>query len=433
MPSYTQYMRQMAVMDASDDDIESWITVKGNHIPIKKGQSKEDAVKSFIAGKKKNLVENHNSLVEAMNLEEKGYFKKDPRKRDSITQSAIEMGKEEKNLEELMEFGVKEGNAAKKEYPAEFETVRKNAKANPNLYGGKYTQKSKSDAYKEYKADTGKKENGRYERPTHISEPLKDVVAETKAKMENKKSASEPKTYTWHNDAGHGWLEVPIEEVRQSGIEVSSASYMDNKNAYLEEDLDAQNFLKAYKEKNGHDLKYIEKNYTDYADNIRNLESYKADKEIPVENPTPEQVEEAVNNFFEEETEKREKKIAEREKQESNTGNNFFNNMNAGLQSFINMTGYEPKTTFWSDFSIAEPFGEKAIRDTYKRAFKEWKNNKEYVTELVMMLNWKIWHHNDKGHDALAHLYDELWREADEWCMKNLKGDDLKYYIRQTD
>ena len=50
MPSYTQYMRQMAVMDA-DDDIESWITVRGNHIPIKKGQSKEDAVKSFIEKK----------------------------------------------------------------------------------------------------------------------------------------------------------------------------------------------------------------------------------------------------------------------------------------------------------------------------------------------------------------------------------------------
>ena len=45
MPSYTSYIRQMAVMDA-DDDIQ-WITVKGNHIPIKKGQSKEDAVKSF--------------------------------------------------------------------------------------------------------------------------------------------------------------------------------------------------------------------------------------------------------------------------------------------------------------------------------------------------------------------------------------------------
>ena len=51
MPSYTQYMRQMAVMDANDDDIESWITVKGNHIPIRKGQSKEDAVKSFVESK----------------------------------------------------------------------------------------------------------------------------------------------------------------------------------------------------------------------------------------------------------------------------------------------------------------------------------------------------------------------------------------------
>ncbi|MBP5789220.1 MAG: hypothetical protein J6W29_03195 [Neisseriaceae bacterium] len=113
MPSYLSYKRQMAVLDADDTEIESWITVRGNHIPIRKGQSKEDAVKSFIAGKKKNLVENHNSLVEAVKLEEKGYFKKDPKKRDSITQSAIEMGKEEKNLEELMEFGVKEGNAAK--------------------------------------------------------------------------------------------------------------------------------------------------------------------------------------------------------------------------------------------------------------------------------------------------------------------------------
>ena len=51
MPSYTQYMRQMAVMDADDSEIESWITVKGNHIPIMKGQSKEEAVQAFIEKK----------------------------------------------------------------------------------------------------------------------------------------------------------------------------------------------------------------------------------------------------------------------------------------------------------------------------------------------------------------------------------------------
>lgn len=51
MPSYSQYKRQMAVMDADDANIETWITVKGNHIPIMKGQSKEEAVQAFIEKK----------------------------------------------------------------------------------------------------------------------------------------------------------------------------------------------------------------------------------------------------------------------------------------------------------------------------------------------------------------------------------------------
>lgn len=50
MPSYSSYKRQMSVLD-KDDNIEAWITVKGNHIPIMKGQSKEDAVKSFLEKK----------------------------------------------------------------------------------------------------------------------------------------------------------------------------------------------------------------------------------------------------------------------------------------------------------------------------------------------------------------------------------------------
>lgn len=50
MPSYSSHKRQMSVLD-KDDDI-TWITVKGNHIPIKKGQSKEDAVKEFLESKK---------------------------------------------------------------------------------------------------------------------------------------------------------------------------------------------------------------------------------------------------------------------------------------------------------------------------------------------------------------------------------------------
>ncbi len=35
------------------------------------------------------------------------------------------------------------------------------------------------------------------------------------------------------------------------------------------------------------------------------------------------------------------------------------------------MMGYEQKTTFWMDFSIADKFGIAAIKDTYKRAFRD--------------------------------------------------------------
>ena len=40
------------------------------------------------------------------------------------------------------------------------------------------------------------------------------------------------------------------------------------------------------------------------------------------------------------------------------------------------MIGYEEKTTFWDDFSIADAFGMVAIKDTYRRAFNEWKSKK---------------------------------------------------------
>ena len=96
------------------------------------------------------------------------------------------------------------------------------------------------------------------------------------------------------------------------------------------------------------------------------------------------------------------------------------------------LTGYKPFTTFYEDFGIADAFGIPAIRDTYKRAFKAWKHDYKYITELIMALNWKI-HEHYGHHDAYADVYDELWREADEWAMDNLKGEELQYYLRTTD
>ena len=96
------------------------------------------------------------------------------------------------------------------------------------------------------------------------------------------------------------------------------------------------------------------------------------------------------------------------------------------------MPDYDFKTTFWDDFSIAERFGIEAIEDTYKRAFDSWHEDIVFVTELVLVLNWKIWALY-KTNEPVARVYDKLWKRAHSWCCNNLKGDDLTYYLNTTD
>lgn len=95
--------------------------------------------------------------------------------------------------------------------------------------------------------------------------------------------------------------------------------------------------------------------------------------------------------------------------------------------------GYKQITTFFEDFSIADNFGEEAIRDTYLRSFKYWKHDYKYLTELVMVLNWKMWQHYEANNMAFANLYQELWEVADLWATENLKGEALDYFYRTTD
>lgn len=96
------------------------------------------------------------------------------------------------------------------------------------------------------------------------------------------------------------------------------------------------------------------------------------------------------------------------------------------------LTGYIPLTTFYMDFSIADRFGVEAIQDTYNRVFQEWKHDYRYITELVMVLNWKIWRWY-KNNDDYSKLYHHLWFQLDDWCVNNLKGDELVYYYKTTD
>ena len=152
----------------------------------------------------------------------------------------------------------------------------------------------------------------------------------------------------------------------------------------------------------------------------------------------------------------------------------------------VQENGYKFKTTFWSDFSIADRFGLDAVQDTFNRAFAEWKSNVIYLTELVLVLNWKIYYFDGgskqmkakadeaqkeylkvlenasksksetelgaradavircqmekeqylkkaKYFEDLAVLYDKLWKQADEYACEYLKGRELGYFYDVTD
>lgn len=90
------------------------------------------------------------------------------------------------------------------------------------------------------------------------------------------------------------------------------------------------------------------------------------------------------------------------------------------------------ETTFWDDFTIADAFGLNAIQDTFDRAFNEWKSDYKYLTDLVMVLNHKIWFWYEKD-NSIAKLYNTLWMKADGYAVNNLTGDELNYFLEVTD
>lgn len=102
------------------------------------------------------------------------------------------------------------------------------------------------------------------------------------------------------------------------------------------------------------------------------------------------------------------------------------------FREFMAENNYELLTTFWDDFSIADRFEVSAVRDTFNRAFAEWKEDYQYLTELILVLNHKIWQHYEKRPELVA-LYQSFWEQADRYAVEHLQGDELSYYYRVTD
>ena len=105
----------------------------------------------------------------------------------------------------------------------------------------------------------------------------------------------------------------------------------------------------------------------------------------------------------------------------------------SAFESFLNENGKKRNTTFYSDFTIAELCDSiNGVKDTYKRAIASWKDDVEYMAELVVVLNHKIWEHYEKN-ELLTRGYDSLWRKAHEYCQNHFKGKDLSFYYNYID
>jgi hypothetical protein len=57
------------------------------------------------------------------------------------------------------------------------------------------------------------------------------------------------KKFNFHSDAGHGWLAVKFDLLRELNLlnDISEFSYIKGKTVYLEEDCDAGKFINAFK------------------------------------------------------------------------------------------------------------------------------------------------------------------------------------------
>jgi hypothetical protein len=89
------------------------------------------------------------------------------------------------------------------------------------------------------------------------------------------------KTFKFHEDPGHGWIEVTIRELRELNIadKITRYSYWKKGVAFLEEDCDASTFIRAYMDKYREKPKFEEIVYNRDAP-CRNFERYDKTRNI---------------------------------------------------------------------------------------------------------------------------------------------------------
>ena len=108
------------------------------------------------------------------------------------------------------------------------------------------------------------------------------------------------------------------------------------------------------------------------------------------------------------------------------------------------LTGYKPLTDLYRGFGHAEELDLQEFRgykikhviDYFNEVFdtlaKDMNKNYKEFTEFVMVLNWKIWEHEDTA-AVLAEVYYGLWAKADKYAQDHMNEEELHYFYKTTD
>ena len=104
---------------------------------------------------------------------------------------------------------------------------------------------------------------------------------------------------------------------------------------------------------------------------------------------------------------------------------------------------YKRKTTYTSDFSIAEwcvPIeGMSAIADTLKNALDNWRDDIKFFAEILLVVNLKSWEHAARHNNEYGKMYSELFYMVQSlyfgWFDESNKQHEkaMEYYYNYVD
>lgn len=77
---------------------------------------------------------------------------------------------------------------------------------------------------------------------------------------------------------------------------------------------------------------------------------------------------------------------------------------------------------------MTDLFSVMAIKDTYKNSMQYAKTNYKYLTELSLVLNYRLWMHDRNGSKVIAKVYDEIWHKCHNYVINNMKGEEFRFY-----